>query len=176
MPRGTDRYAFFPDGEEGYWRRFVEGVTSRVPGVRAIDALGPLREAFLDPDAWEVPSDVRPALEALRAAGVRLAVVSNWDSRLPRLLASLGLAPYFDAIVVSCLEGVEKPDPELFRRALVRLRARPEEALHLGDVAELDGDGARAAGIAAILVDRRGTTPPGPGVLRDLSTLPELAG
>ncbi|HEX6850795.1 MAG TPA: HAD-IA family hydrolase [Candidatus Polarisedimenticolaceae bacterium] len=175
IPPGADRYGFFPDGEEGYWRRFVAGVTSRVPGSEAVDALGPLRDAFLDAAAWEVPDEVLPTLDVLRRAGVRLAVVSNWDSRLPRLLERLDLASRFDAVVVSCFEGIEKPDPEIFRRALKRLGARPAEALHVGDVAELDGDGARAAGIDAVLVDRRGRLAPGPGVLRDLSRLPALA-
>ena len=175
LPRGTNRYAAFPGGEAGYWLRFVEGVTARVPGVRAVDALGLLREAFLDPAAWLVPDDVHPALVALRRAGIRLAVVSNWDSRLPRLLERLELAAFFDAIVVSSVEGVEKPDPELFRRALARLGARAEQTLHVGDVAELDGDGARNAGIEAVLVDRPGRLVPGPGVVRDLSEIPALA-
>ena len=61
-------------------------MTARVPGLRASDALEPLREAFLDPSVWRVPGDVRPALDELRGAGARMAVVSNWDSRLPRLL------------------------------------------------------------------------------------------
>jgi putative hydrolase of the HAD superfamily len=175
IPRGANRYGFFPDGEEGYWRRFVDGVTSRVPGAEAVEALGPLRDAFLDASAWHVPDDVLPALAALRRDGARLAVVSNWDSRLPRLLEGLGLAPFFDAIVVSCFEGIEKPEPELFRRALARLGAQPHETLHVGDLAELDVEGARAAGIDARLLDRLGRRAPGPGVLRDLSELPSLA-
>jgi putative hydrolase of the HAD superfamily len=175
IPRGADRYGFFPDGEEGYWRRFVEGVTARLPGRPGADALGALRAAFLDAGAWRVPDDVVPALDALRSRGARLAVVSNWDSRLPTLLERLGLASRFDAIVVSCFEGVEKPDPELFRRALARLGAKPNEALHVGDVAELDVEGARAAGIDALLLDRRGRLPSRAGVVRDLSSLASLA-
>lgn len=175
VPRGADRYGYFADGEEGYWRRFVEGVTSRVPGAEAVDALGPLRDAFLDAAAWKVPDDVLPALDALRRAGVRLAVVSNWDSRLPRLLERLDLASRFDEIVVSCFEGIEKPDPEIFRRALHRLGAQPREALHVGDVAELDVEGARAAGVDAILLDRRRGPAGRPGVMADLSGLPALA-
>ena len=74
-------------------------------------AVAPLREAFRDPASWRVFDDVVPVLAALREAGARLAIVSNWDSGLPALLDRLGLASWFDAIVVSHLEGMEKPRP-----------------------------------------------------------------
>ena len=69
--------------------------------------------------------------------------------------AVTGLASRFDTIAVSHLEGIEKPAPEIFLRALRRLGVPPEEALHVGDVPELDEAGAKAAGIACVIVDRR---------------------
>lgn len=179
IPPGTDRYAHFPGGEGAYWLGFVRRTLRRVPGLADPEglttcALEGLRDAFRDRDAWQVYPDVRPTLDSLRALGARLAVVSNWDSRLPALLERLGLARYFDAIVVSHLEGVEKPHPELFRRALERLGAAPGAALHVGDVPELDVDGAAAAGVQAVLVDRRGLLAPETGALRDLGLLPVI--
>ncbi len=138
----------------------------------AARALERIRDEFLAPEAWMVFPDVRPALDELRRDGARLAVVSNWDSRLPRVLEMLGLAPYFDVVGVSHLEGVEKPDPEIFRRVLERLGARAAEALHVGDVSDLDLAGARAAGVAAVLIDRRGAHAPGPDVIQSLAALP----
>ena len=116
--------------------------------------------------------DVVPVLEELRRLGMRLGVVSNWDSRLPRLLELLDLARHFEAVGVSHLEGVEKPDPELFRRVLSRLGAEPGDALHVGNVEETDLAGARAAGIDGVLIDRTGRV--GRSAWPDLRELPRL--
>ncbi len=95
-------------------------------------------------------------LARLRARGLRLAVVSNSDGRVAQALASVGLAAHFEAIVDSHLEGVEKPDPAIFRRALERLRVQPERACYVGDIYAIDVCGARAAGLAPVLVDEVG--------------------
>ena len=177
---GVDRYAMDGGGENAYWLRFVEGTLARTPGAPrdgefAASAVTPLREAFRDPASWRVFDDVVPALSALRKAGARLAIVSNWDSGLPTLLEQLGLASWFDTIVVSHLEGMEKPRPELFLLAVERLGGRPGEALHVGDVPELDGAGATAAGIASVIVDRRFRLGVAQAALSDLSTVPGIA-
>ena len=177
---GVDRYAMDGGGENAYWLRFVAGTLARTPGAPrdpafAASALEPLREAFRDPESWKVLDDVVPVLRALRQAGARLAIVSNWDSSLPALLDRLGLASWFDAIVVSHLEGLEKPRPELFLRAVERLRGAPGEALHIGDVPELDEAGAKAAGIASVTVDRRSRLAAERAALADLSTVPAIA-
>lgn len=177
IPRGTDRFSHFAGGESEFWRRFARRSISLAAG-RDIGAelaertLEPLREAFLRPGAWQVYDDVVPVLTALREQGCRLAIVSNWDSRLPRLLEMLGLATYFAVIGVSHLERVEKPDPLFFTRVLDRLGGSPEQALHVGNEPELDLDGARAAGIAALLVDRQRLLDPGYGAAADLRELP----
>lgn len=177
IPPGTDRYGYYPGGEAEYWLRFVARTLEGVDGIDARSlaprVLGPLRDAFRDADAWIVYPDVVPALDALREHGVRLGVVSNWDSRLRGLLGRLNLEPYFDAITVSHEEGIEKPHPELFRRALARLDAAPGEALHVGDVPELDGAGAAAAGIPSMLIDRRGRLAPEHGAKRDMGAVVE---
>src|SRR5262245_16652183 len=176
---GTDRYAADPDGEAGYWLRFVEGTLARTPGAPrdralAAAALAPLREAFRDPESWMVFPEVVPVLGELRDAGARLGVVSNWDSSLPALLSRLGLGSLFDTIVVSHLEGMEKPRPELFLRAVARLAGTPGESLHVGDVPELDGAGAAAAGIRSVIVDRRSRLDAEHGALADLTMLPAI--
>jgi putative hydrolase of the HAD superfamily len=158
---GKDRYRTYPGGEAEYWLRFIERTLAHTKDAPQdpdlpTRALEPLRDAFRDPHAWIVFPDVVPTLDELRSMGVRMGVVSNWDSRLPRLLDQLGLAPYFGTVAVSHLEGIEKPRPEIFLRALERLGGKPETTLHVGDVPELDEAGARAAGIASVLIDRRG--------------------
>ena len=95
-------------------------------------------------------------LRALRDAGCRLAVVSNWDAALSDVLGALGLLPFFDVVVASAPEGRSKPDPELFRRALDRLGVAPGDAVHVGDSEEHDVLGARAAGVEPVLLRRGG--------------------
>jgi putative hydrolase of the HAD superfamily len=103
---------------------------------------------------WRSVQDELPAaLARARAAGLRLGVVSNSEGRLSELFARLALSQYFELIVDSALEGVRKPDPEIFRRALARMQLAPEDALYAGDIPEVDVVGARAAGMQAVLID-----------------------
>ena len=159
IPSGADRFRHFPGGEKEFWLRFAGRALSETAGepvepATAMRALEHLREAFREPDAWLVYDDVVPALETLREMGLALAVVSNWDSRLPEILEMLELASYFETIVVSHTEGVEKPDPRLFAIALERLGVPAQAAIHVGDRLDQDVDGARAAGVDALLIDR----------------------
>jgi len=180
IPAGEDRYSHFPDGESGFWLRVVRGTLGRVTARPVPDGLpgsvlDALRDAFRDRDAWVVFDDVVPTLEALRAQGVRLGVVSNWDSRLPAVLERLELAPYFDAVTVSSVVGVEKPDPRIFHRALRELGATVDSTFHVGDLPETDLEGARAAGLVGVLVDRSGRLDPSLDALPDLRSLPVMA-
>jgi putative hydrolase of the HAD superfamily len=103
---------------------------------------------------WEyVPATVEPALQDLRRLGLRLVTVSNSNGRLSELFDRLGLSPYFDCLIDSFVEGVEKPDPRLFRIALSRAGASAESTLHVGDLYYVDVVGARAAGLSAVLLD-----------------------
>ena len=79
--------------------------------------------------------DVVPTLQRLRAAGFKLAIVSNWDTPLDPLTERLGIAEYFDAIVASHDVRVrsEKPDPHIFNYALAAVGVSAEEAVHVGD-------------------------------------------
>jgi putative hydrolase of the HAD superfamily len=159
LPPGADRYGCHSGGESGFWlgivRRTLERSGGELPPGIAERSLEPLRAAFSEPAAWSVFPEVEATLERLASAGMRLGVVSNWDSGLPRLLERLGLARWFETLAVSALAGVEKPDPALFERALADLGADPGRTVHVGDVPELDVAGARAAGIHPILLDRR---------------------
>ena len=177
VPTGADRYTHFEDGENGYWKRFisrsVELACGRVIEDSLADsALDLLRTHFGNADAWHVFDDVPPALAAMRDLGARLAIVSNWDSRLPAVLKLLGLDSWFETVVVSHLEGVEKPNAELFRRALERLDADPHSTLHVGDSPDLDGAGARAAGVDFVCIDRRDQ--PAEGTIPDFSALLQI--
>jgi HAD superfamily hydrolase (TIGR01509 family) len=92
------------------------------------------------------------ALDRLRAAGLRLGVVSNSDGRVEEALTAAGIRDRFELVLDSALVGVEKPDPAIFRAALTALGVAPEEALYVGDLYDVDVVGARAAGMEAMLL------------------------
>jgi putative hydrolase of the HAD superfamily len=98
--------------------------------------------------------DAEPALAELRERGVRLVVVSNWDISLATVLEHCGLLSKLDAAISSAEADSRKPDPGIFTLALRTAECSPDEALHVGDTPEEDCDGARAAGIRPLLIDR----------------------
>jgi HAD superfamily hydrolase (TIGR01509 family) len=117
-------------------------------------ALAEVRAYHSVENLWElVPDDVAPTLERLRAADLRLVVVSNANGRLRHLFTRLGLADRVDVLFDSFEEGVEKPDPRLFEIALARSGASRETTVHVGDLYHVDVVGARAAGLQAVLLD-----------------------
>ena len=156
-PRGLDRYHGFKGNEREWWGEFVRRVLAELGhSARWEPALRELMAAFADPALWYVFPEVAEVLGRLRARSLRLAVVSNWDSRLPALLDRLELTGFFDEVLVSALEGVEKPGAEIFRRAADRLGVDPVRCVHVGDSPLDDYRGAESAGMRAVLVDRAG--------------------
>lgn len=154
----TDRFTSHPKGARGWWHEFLERLCRRLGlGEPSRFASSELFDRFLRPGAWEVYPDVRSTLETLSRAGVRLGVVSNWDERLPRLLDALDLGHFFDAVTFSSAVGIEKPNPRIFLHCLRALGVAPANALHVGDGAVDDVEGAMAAGMQALRVDRRET-------------------
>jgi putative hydrolase of the HAD superfamily len=100
--------------------------------------------------------DAAPALSELRDRGIRVVCVSNWDCSLPGVLERCGLGSLLDGAVTSALAGARKPDPSIFDPALALVQCDPADALHVGDTPEEDVEGARAAGIPALLLIRGG--------------------
>ena len=140
------------------WRLYfstllVEAGVEAGPAGRLID---PLRAAHEELNLWRrVPADLPDALTEARAIGLRLGIVSNSEGRLEELFAHVGLGDAFEVIVDSSIEGVRKPDPEIFRRATERMNVPPAEAIYAGDIPSVDVDGALGAGLSAALIDPR---------------------
>ena len=149
------------DAERGwlYFNLLLE--KAGIPRSPATDAaVAEIGAYHREHNLWElVPDDVRPALERLRAGELTMAVVSNANGTVARVLERLGLLRFFDRVYDSHLEGVEKPDPRLFALALERSGARPATTLHVGDFYWIDVRGARAAGVHAALLDAAGLYP-----------------
>lgn len=155
VPRGANRYRLFPGGELGWWREVVRR-SFEGSGFDPLPHFEDFFDAFSGAGAWRAFPETAPVLEGLSARGLRLGVISNWDSRLPALLEAVGLRRYFSLVLYSSAEDVEKPAAEIFQRAARRCGVEPARALHVGDRLEEDYLGARAAGLRSLLVDRRG--------------------
>jgi putative hydrolase of the HAD superfamily len=110
----------------------------------------------------------------LRADGHALVVVSNWDCALPDWLRGVGVLELVDAVVTSAEVGFAKPDARVFGRALELTGAGADQAIHVGDSPDNDVEGARAAGIRAVLLRRDGEPSPGVESIRSLCELAPL--
>jgi putative hydrolase of the HAD superfamily len=173
-------------GEPGAiaWGKMVATIASRA-GLDREElprVLASAWRAHVERNLWcKVPDGLGPALDAIRALGVKTAIVSNSEGMLERLFRDLGILGHFDAVVDSGLVGFEKPDPRIFRIALDRFGVPASRALHVGDVYATDILGARAAGLRCALIDpfghyegRHHDVPRVPGVVAVASAIAEL--
>ena len=141
------------DTHTRYLRYTLDGLGITDPAL--IAAVAEWRRTYNSPiGLWNtVDPDAGAALAEARAAGLKTAVISNSNGTIRRLLASLDLLRLVDFVVDSGEEGVEKPNPEIFRRALTRAAVAPADAIYIGDLYSIDVLGAQGAGLQAILMD-----------------------
>ncbi len=143
-----------PDDDRGWWRALAAEAFTACGEPTVIDrCFDDLWEEFTRPGVWELFPEVASTLASL-APTHRLGIVSNFDSRLHRILSSLGVAHHFEHITVSSEVGSEKPSPHIYQQALARFGIAPAEALHVGDEPEADWQGATAAGLHAFELRR----------------------
>lgn len=141
--------------DKSLWRKIIEAVfhDHKVPDTEAF--FHDLYDSFREPSSWALYPDAIPALTALKERGIRLAIASNWDERLPELLDAIGLTPFFEQRYISYALEVSKPDTRFFQAALSGMGVEAHEAVHVGDDPEEDIKGAEAAGIRAYLINRK---------------------
>ncbi len=118
-----------------------------------------IEQAFIDRSSWFIFPDVVPSIEAIKAAGIRIGVISNWVWGAPELLHDVDLARHFDALTISARVGFMKPSQRIFEHALEQLHASPSTAIHVGDSYAADVVGARRLGITPVLINRYGGDP-----------------
>ena len=162
----------------GSWRDYFHIILGRVgvPGHRHEALIDSLWEAHHRVGLWTVACDGAFGVVAtLKRRGIRVGVVSNAEGQVARNLDDAGFKGSFDTVVDSHLVGVSKPDPAIFAIALERMSLRADRTIFVGDIPEVDVKGARAAGIAAILLDRHDLYPsidaPRIGTLEELPGL-----
>ncbi len=107
---------------------------------------------------WSMYPETLPVLEKLKATGLKLGVVANWEPSLRRFLTEFELDGYFDLILPSMEAGAAKPDPILFHRAVKALGVQAEETLHVGPSIAEDVAGAISAGVRPVWLNRTGIT------------------
>ncbi len=164
-------------GRESEFYRSVNARVVEHLGLTADEAaLDDIHAAFEREVVYRPYPDAVRALKALRAAGYRTGVVSNFSHRLPEVLGGLGLAEHLDTVTYSFEAGAEKPHPKIFRTALARAGAEPERVLMVGDSYEADYLGARGAGLHALLLCRAAGRPEPCPAIRSLEELPAVLG
>ena len=164
---------------QNFWRQ-VLGLCGASP--YEVDALTMVVLGVTRPaSSWnQVDATTRPTLERLARKGYRLGIISNSNGSLHAHLAATDLARHFEIILDSTDEGVEKPHPEIFQRALQRAGGLDAaRALYVGDVYAIDVLGAAGVGMHALLFDPLGQwdtslLPEGAPACKTLQSLSEL--
>jgi HAD superfamily hydrolase (TIGR01549 family) len=162
---GSSYSPAFSDGARlSFWTEFTRRLFERtnVRGSRSIDHAEhaqAIRE-IMGPNCFALFDDSLQTLRALRKAGFRLGVISDWQRGLTHFCEELGIRTFLDVIVTSGEEGFQKPDPRLFDIARERMGISSSEILHVGDLA-VDVEGARAAGYSVLLLVRSGESAAG---------------
>jgi putative hydrolase of the HAD superfamily len=151
--------------DKGWWRELVNLVLDQVaPSLSEPDRdnfFEVAYEHFAEAGVWELYPEVFDVLEKLEPR-FQLAVISNFDGRLRFILEHLGISKFFAHVFVYSEIGADKPDPEIFRRALKIVQVQTNQVLHVGDDAERDWKAAAVAGLSVFRLDRQ------KGSLRDL--------
>ncbi len=166
--------------EKVFWKKVVRLIFAAVGAERSFgsrfdDYFSRLFAYFATATPWEVYPDTIPALEALRRRGLITGLITNFDLRVFPLLDALGLERYFDSVTIPAIAGAAKPERRIFLHALAAHRLRPDEAVQVGDSLSEDVDGARQAGLRAVLLARKETPTPA-GAIRSLAELPAFLG
>ena len=150
-----------PDDDRPWWRALALDVLRAASASAAkIDGEAWFRELythFAEPGVWLLYEDARRCLDRLQGR-TRLAVISNFDGRLRRILGDLDVLARFENLFISSELGCEKPDRAIFRQALEFMNAQPGRCIHVGDDPERDWAGAAVVGIGVFQVKRPSVT------------------
>ena len=168
MPRRAAIVGPRENDDKGWWHELVDLVLDQVaPSLSELDRDNFFEiayEHFAESNVWELYPEVPAVLEQLQPR-FQLAVISNFDGRLRLILQHLGISNFFAHIFISSEIGADKPDPEIFRRALNLIDLKPDEVLHVGDDPKRDWEAASKAGLSIFRLDRPKNS------LRDLDTI-----
>jgi len=141
---------------QAIWTEMYEYMASLlgIPKQRHKELAEVVYQHYFSANAWTPFDDVLPILDLLRGRGIRMGLISNWDSTLVSIIEGLGMSDYFETVIASADVCLHKPMPEIFHLALSHLSVDAQEALHVGDHLKADAQGAAGVGITPLLLDR----------------------
>lgn len=113
-------------------------------------------DTFRNSQGWMLFPETLEVLTELKHLGLKLGIISNFDSRAYSVLESLGIRDFFDAITLSSEAGSSKPDAGIFEAAVRALALPAPTILLVGDSLHDDVEPAIRVGLHAVLIDRRG--------------------
>jgi putative hydrolase of the HAD superfamily len=141
--------------EREWWYALVRDVFHNLEAFDNFDAFfTELYDLFAKAECWRLFEDTLPALDALKARGHRLGIISNWDYRLFSIVKQLGLDNYFETVIASAAVGCSKPGVKIFEAALTAMKVEPAACVHIGDSVADDYEGAQKSGLTPVLIDR----------------------
>jgi putative hydrolase of the HAD superfamily len=162
------------EDQKRWWKDIVYHVFSDVGMVENFDEFfDRVYDMFRGSQGWRLFPETVEVLERLKRMGLKIGIISNFDTRLYSVLEGLGIRHFFDAVITSSEAGYAKPSPQIFQAATHSLGVRPSEILVVGDSPHDDVEPAIRAGMPAVLIDRRGRYRSRTGIRR-ISSLLEL--
>lgn len=173
--RDRSMWTTSPERSRAFWTSVYDRMLGELRIADADGLASSLHRAFTRMENYVLFDDVRPTIDALEAHGLVLGIVSNFEAWLEEWFGIHELVETFPVRVISGIEGVEKPDPRIFRLALERAGVDAAGSAYVGDNPEFDVDPPAALGMFPVLVDRRDRFPDHIGArVRDLRDLPAI--
>jgi putative hydrolase of the HAD superfamily len=155
---GVENPTFSEKESVAFWsylyRRFLQEL-----GIDDESLVDKMYARFSTTSTYRLFDDSLPALREVSKAGFRVGLISNFEGWLEEMLVELEVGHLFDVKVISGVEGVEKPDPAIYRLALDRSGATPDRAVHVGDSPGLDVEPSKEVGMTPVLLDRHDRYP-----------------
>jgi putative hydrolase of the HAD superfamily len=166
MPQAYQLYERLYESDDSFWADEQRATAIWIEVYRTLAELAGIPEhaskvarlvhqTYFSAGAWAAFDDVLPTLEALKGRGLRLGLISNWDSSLEPIIMDMGFGHYFSTIIASTVVRMHKPQPQIFDLALERMGISAAEAVHVGDHLQADVAGAHNAGLTPVLIDRQ---------------------
>jgi putative hydrolase of the HAD superfamily len=166
MPQAYGLYEQLYQGDDSFWSDEERATAIWIEVYRYLAELAGIPEyasevarlvhqTYFSAGAWQAFDDVRPTLDALKDRGLRIGLISNWDSSLEPIIMDMGFGHYFSTIIASTVVRMHKPQQQIFDLALERMDVSAAEAVHVGDHLQADVEGARNAGLTPVLIDRQ---------------------
>lgn len=150
--------AQIPELEFQWWQAIAENTFAEVGASDKFSDFpaffDQLYRHFATEEPWYLYPDVLPALTAWQTRGIELGIISNFDSRIYKVLEVLGIRPFFQSITISSFAGSAKPEPKIFATALDKHGCFPQQAWHIGDSLPEDYYAAKAVGMRPYLIGR----------------------